>query len=155
MTSMTSEFLDLFVEIRLLLVTWIFNWAAQCGLPRRTTVKLIRYLAKYKWAGHCDAAVGFTEIVLEHDEDYRSGRPAGGCRDPEFIPYNLLEYKLIFRTELYYWRMHFLLTDLKSGLERPRWLELCKYSFRAWIYRQIFARISKHCFCLTTRSFLR
>ncbi|XP_065083337.1 nuclear pore complex protein Nup205 [Ochlerotatus camptorhynchus] len=42
------QVLDLFEEIRLLLATCLFNWAAQCGLPRGTTVKLIRYLAKYK-----------------------------------------------------------------------------------------------------------
>ncbi|EAT37498.1 AAEL010526-PA [Aedes aegypti] len=42
------QVLDLFEEIRVLLATCLFNWAAQCGLPRGTTVKLIRYLAKYK-----------------------------------------------------------------------------------------------------------
>ncbi|KAL1374498.1 hypothetical protein pipiens_018057, partial [Culex pipiens pipiens] len=42
------QVLDLFEEIRVLLATCLFNWAAQCGLPKGTTVKLIRYLAKYK-----------------------------------------------------------------------------------------------------------
>ncbi|XP_055523518.1 nuclear pore complex protein Nup205 [Wyeomyia smithii] len=42
------QVLDLFEEIRLLLATCLFNWAAQCGLPRETTLKLIRHLAKYK-----------------------------------------------------------------------------------------------------------
>ncbi|XP_058819266.1 nuclear pore complex protein Nup205 [Topomyia yanbarensis] len=42
------QVLELFEEIRLLLATCLFNWAAQCGLPRGTTLKLIRHLAKYK-----------------------------------------------------------------------------------------------------------
>ncbi|KAL9696163.1 hypothetical protein quinque_015448 [Culex quinquefasciatus] len=42
------QVLDLFEEIRVLLATCLFNWAAQCGLPKGTTVKLIRHLAKYK-----------------------------------------------------------------------------------------------------------
>ncbi|XP_055616153.1 nuclear pore complex protein Nup205 [Toxorhynchites rutilus septentrionalis] len=42
------QVLELFEEIRLLLATSLFNWAAQCGLPKGTTVKLIRHLAKYK-----------------------------------------------------------------------------------------------------------
>lgn len=41
------QVLDLFNEIRVLLATTLFNWAAQCGLPRQTTVKLIRELIQY------------------------------------------------------------------------------------------------------------
>ncbi|XP_055585632.1 nuclear pore complex protein Nup205-like [Uranotaenia lowii] len=42
------QVLDLFEEIRLMLAYCLFNWAAQSGLPRGTTVKLIRHLARYK-----------------------------------------------------------------------------------------------------------
>ena len=42
------QVVDLFEEIRFLLANCLFNWSAQCGLPRETTVKLVNYLAKYK-----------------------------------------------------------------------------------------------------------
>lgn len=42
------QVIDLFEEIRLLLATTLFNWSAQCGLPKDITLKLIDYLSKYK-----------------------------------------------------------------------------------------------------------
>jgi nuclear pore complex protein Nup205 len=35
------QVIDLFEEIRMQLATALFNWSAQCGLPRATTTKLI------------------------------------------------------------------------------------------------------------------
>lgn len=42
------QVLDLFQEIRVQLATTLYCWAAQCGLPIDTTLKLIHYLSKYK-----------------------------------------------------------------------------------------------------------
>lgn len=39
---------DLFQEIRVQLATTLYCWAAQSGLPRDTTLKLINFLSKYK-----------------------------------------------------------------------------------------------------------
>uniref|UniRef100_A0AAG5DJ40 Nuclear pore complex protein Nup205 n=1 Tax=Anopheles atroparvus TaxID=41427 RepID=A0AAG5DJ40_ANOAO len=44
------QVLDLFEEIRLLLAQCIYFCAAQAGLPRNATVKLIQYLRGYKFA---------------------------------------------------------------------------------------------------------
>lgn len=41
------QVLDFFEEIRLQLATALYCWSAQSGLPRDTTLKLIRYLSKY------------------------------------------------------------------------------------------------------------
>lgn len=42
------QVLDLFGDIRALLATTLFNYSAQNGLPKETTLKLINYLSKYK-----------------------------------------------------------------------------------------------------------
>lgn len=41
------QVLDLFEDTRLLLAQCLFNWAAQCGLPKAVTLKLCDHLAKY------------------------------------------------------------------------------------------------------------
>lgn len=41
------QVLDCFEEIRVQLATSLYCWAAQSGLPRNTTLKLIQYLAKF------------------------------------------------------------------------------------------------------------
>lgn len=41
------QVVDLFQDIRLLLALCLFNWSAQCGLPKRVTLRLIDLLAKY------------------------------------------------------------------------------------------------------------
>ncbi|XP_055844433.1 nuclear pore complex protein Nup205 [Episyrphus balteatus] len=42
------QVLDLFEDIRLALATALFNWSAQCGLPKNIAKKLMEYLSKYK-----------------------------------------------------------------------------------------------------------
>lgn len=42
------QVLDLFEDIRLQLALTLYSWAAQCGLPKDITLKLISYLKKYK-----------------------------------------------------------------------------------------------------------
>lgn len=42
------QVLDFFQETRLQLATTLYCWAAQCGLPCDTTLRLIDYLSKYK-----------------------------------------------------------------------------------------------------------
>ncbi|XP_055390089.1 nuclear pore complex protein Nup205 [Condylostylus longicornis] len=42
------QVLDLFEEIQLALATSLFNWSAQCGLPKNVTEKLMIHLSKYK-----------------------------------------------------------------------------------------------------------
>ena len=41
------QVVDLFQDIRLLLALSLFNWSAQCGLPKRVTLRLIDLLSKY------------------------------------------------------------------------------------------------------------
>ncbi|XP_019530030.3 nuclear pore complex protein Nup205 [Aedes albopictus] len=92
------QVLDLFEEIRVLLATCLFNWAAQCGLPRGTTVKLIRFLARYKStvsSGGIDNVTlalqmalmyGMDMSVIQRREDGEEVvKRLPMVRDPEFI----------------------------------------------------------------------
>ncbi|GAB0093387.1 Nuclear pore complex protein Nup205 [Sergentomyia squamirostris] len=42
------QIVDLFEDIRMILATCLFNWAAQCGLTAPVTLSLMDYLAKYE-----------------------------------------------------------------------------------------------------------
>ncbi|XP_062544116.1 nuclear pore complex protein Nup205-like [Armigeres subalbatus] len=92
------QVLDLFEKIRVLLATCLFNWATQCGLPQGTTVKLIRYLAKYKSTvsnGGVDNKMLALQMALMYGLDMTviQSREDGEevvkrlpmVRDPEFI----------------------------------------------------------------------
>lgn len=75
------QVLDLFQDIKLALATALFNWSAQCGLPKDTVIKLIEHLAKSKLTesrgGIDDITVtllmalidGFDTSVLQRHED--------------------------------------------------------------------------------------
>ncbi|XP_058056565.1 nuclear pore complex protein Nup205 [Anopheles bellator] len=55
------QVLDLFEEIRLLLAQCLYYCAAQAGLPRSATVKLIQYLRGYKYA---ESSGGIDDVTV-------------------------------------------------------------------------------------------
>ncbi|XP_062552789.1 uncharacterized protein LOC134217960 [Armigeres subalbatus] len=92
------QVLDLFEKIRVLLATYLLTWATQCGLPQGTTVKMIRYLVKYKstvlsggvdnvtLALHMALMYGLGMSVIQWWEDGKQVvKRLPMVRDPEFI----------------------------------------------------------------------
>lgn len=59
------QVLNLFEDIRLLLANTLFNYSAQCGLPREATIKLINYLSKYKLASVADGGIDNVTLALQ------------------------------------------------------------------------------------------
>lgn len=55
------QVVDLYQDIRLLLALCLFNWAAQCGLPKRVTLRLMDLLAKY--SANDDARGGLDSVT--------------------------------------------------------------------------------------------
>lgn len=57
------QIVDLYQDIRLLLALCLFNWAAQCGLPKRVTLRLVALLAKYS-PNDGDSRGGLDNVTL-------------------------------------------------------------------------------------------
>lgn len=93
-----SQVTALYEDARLLLANVLFNYSAQCGLPKEIVVKLINFLAKHKPASASGAIDDFTlalqmallyatdlSILHRHEEGDEIARDLPIIRDVDFI----------------------------------------------------------------------